>query len=518
MNSPASAAAKILVVDDTPTNVSVLLEMLGREGWRVLVARDGDSALEQAEYAQPDLVLLDVMMPGIDGFETCRRLKRNARTAETPVIFMTALGDLDDKVKGFEAGGCDYVVKPFEHEEVLIRVRTHLQVQQLRRALEEANRSLESRVVERTAALQAALAEVEQLKNRLQLENRYLREEIGERGSARDIVGASPALRDVLRKIDMVAATSTAVLIQGETGTGKELVARALHERSPRRDRPLVKLNCAAMSAGLVESELFGHTKGAFTGATDRRIGRFELADGGTLFLDEVSELPLDTQTKLLRVLQEGEFEPVGSSKTLRPDVRVVAATNRDLQADIAAGRFRADLYYRLNVFPIDVPPLRARQEDIPLLAEHFMVRAARRLGRPLQRIAPDTLERLQAHPWPGNIRDLQNVIERAAILSTGEELRVDWELEPAPRNCIALVPAGSGDVPGRAPTAVPRDGTLLSLYELERQHFIAVLRKTGGVIEGPKGAARLLNLKASTTRFRIRKLGIAREDYLRES
>jgi len=510
-----TSAPSVLVVDDTPTNVSVLLEVLGREGCRVLVARDGDSALEQSQYARPDLVLLDVMMPGMDGFETCRRLKRDPRTAGIPVIFMTALGDLEDKVKGFEAGGCDYVVKPFEHEEVLARVRTHLQLRALRDALEDANRQLESRVEERTAELRRALAEVEQLRNRLQQENRYLKQEIGEHADAREIVGASPALREVLRKVDLVAGTSSTVLVHGETGTGKELVARAIHERSPRRERALVKLNCSAISAGLVESELFGHLKGAFTGAGERRIGRFELADGGTLFLDEVSELPLDTQTKLLRVLQEGEFEPVGSSKPIRVDVRVIAATNRDLQSDVSAGRFRSDLFYRLNVFPIEVPPLRERPQDIPILARHFLARSARRLGKPLQRISAEALARLAAHSWPGNIRDLQNTIERAAILSQGEELQIDWELDPAPRNCFTPAVSGNG---ANSPVEPSRDAAgpgALTLEEIERQHVIAVLRRTHGVIEGPHGAARLLDLKPSTTRFRMKKLGIRREHYL---
>jgi DNA-binding NtrC family response regulator len=516
MTAASDRPPNVLVVDDTPTNVGVLLEMLGREGCRVLVARDGDSALEQAQYGKPDLILLDVMMPGIDGFETCRRLKRDARTADIPVIFMTALGDLEDKVKGFEAGGRDYVVKPFEHEEVLARVRTHLQLEALRRELADSNRRLEARVEERTAELRSALAEVESLKQKLQQENRYLRQEIGEAADTRAIVGSSPALRDALLKIEMVACTATTVLVHGETGTGKELIARAIHEQSPRRDRALVKLNCAAISAGLVESELFGHLKGAFTGATDRRVGRFELADGGTLFLDEVSELPLETQTKLLRVLQEGEFEPVGSSKPIKVDVRIVAATNRDLAEDVASGRFRSDLYYRLNVFPIEVPPLRQRREDIPALVEHFMARASRRIGKTFTRIAPDALAKLVAYDWPGNIRDLQNTIERAAILSPGNELRVDWELGPAPRSCLAAVgtsivtpavAAGPADGP-------PADGPL-SLHDLERSHFIAVLRRTRGVVEGPNGAAKLLNLKPSTTRFRMKKLGIRKEHYL---
>jgi formate hydrogenlyase transcriptional activator len=509
MNTPSNNA--ILVVDDTPTNVKVLVEMLGREGYRVLVAREGESALEQARYAMPLVILLDIMMPGMDGFEVCRRLKSNAATADIPVVFMTALGDLEDKVKGFAAGGADYVVKPFEHEEVLARVRTHLQLRRLQLDLAKANATLEQQVAARTVELKTALQEVERLKEKLERENRYLQQEISEQGHHREIIGSSGALLHTLRQVDLVAGADTSVLIHGETGTGKELIARALHERSPRRDRPLVKLNCSAISAGLVESELFGHLKGAFTGASDKRVGRFELANGGTLFLDEVSELPLDTQTKLLRVLQEGEFEPVGSSKTQRVDVRVIAACNRDLQADVAAGRFRADLYYRLSVFPIQVPSLRSRAEDIPELAQFFLDRYARKFGKPLRHIEPQTLAMLQAHPWPGNIRDLQNTIERAAILSEGDTLRVTWQLDPGPQSCFAAAASNSN----KAPLAVARtNGSPHSLEEVERQHFIAVLRKTRGVIEGPRGAARLLELKPSTMRFRIKKLGIKREQW----
>jgi formate hydrogenlyase transcriptional activator len=289
----------------------------------------------------------------------------------------------------------------------------------------------------------------------------------------------------------------------------------------------MVKLNCSAISAGLVESELFGHVKGAFTGASDRRIGRFELADGGTLFLDEVSELPLETQAKLLRVLQEREFEPVGSSKTIKVDVRVIAATNRDLAADADSKRFRSDLFYRLNVFPIDLPPLRERPEDVEILARHFMQRMSRKLGKPLTRIAPDTLATLRAHSWPGNIRDLQNTIERASVLALDDTLIVDWDLGPVRRAQSAGTPASESPRPAQVdsvlppgPRAIevgetPLNGEVLTLEQLERAHFISVLRKTHGVIEGPKGAAQLLNLKPSTARFRMKKLGIRKPDYL---
>lgn len=506
----------ILVVDDTPANIGFLVETLSKAGYAVRVAQDGESALEQAQYAPPCLVLLDVMMPGIDGFETCRRLRLIPQFQKTPVIFMTALSEAQDKVRAFAAGANDYVTKPFQHEEVLARVQTHLSRRTLEKMLERANNELEERVAARTAELTAALAEVERLKGRLQQENRYLKEEISEQVNQGEIIGSSPALQGALRKLALVAPTDSTVLIHGETGTGKELIARALHQNSPRRDRPMVKLNCSAISAGLVESELFGHVKGAFTGAHDRRVGRFELADGGTLFLDEVSELPLETQAKLLRVLQEREFEPVGSARTVKVDVRVVAATNRDLAADAASGRFRSDLYYRLNVFPIDLPSLRDRPEDIATLANHFMHRMARKLGKPLRRIDADTLAQLQAHAWPGNIRDLQNVIERAAILASSETLVVDWELGPAPSRSVPASSPATATPVAQAGNGTGHSGSdSLALEAIERNHFIAVLKKARGVIEGPRGAASLLNLKPSTTRFRMKKLGITKEDYL---
>ena len=517
-----SGAPSILVVDDTPANIGFLLETLSKAGYRVRVATDGESALEQAQYSPPCLVLLDVMMPGIDGFETCRRLRRLPKLAPIPVIFMTALSDAQDKVRAFESGANDYITKPFQYEEVLARVQTHLSRRELEVQLEEANRALEGRVAARTSELTAALAEVERLKSRLQQENRYLKQEISEQVNNGEIIGKSGTLQSALRKVALVAKTDSTVLIHGETGTGKELIARALHEQSGRRERPMVKLNCSAISAGLVESELFGHVKGAFTGANERRVGRFELADGGTLFLDEVSELPVETQAKLLRVLQEHEFEPVGSSKTIKVDVRVIAATNRDLAADADNKRFRSDLYYRLNVFPIDLPPLRERPEDIETLALHFMQRMARKLGKPLTRIAPDTLVKLRAHSWPGNIRDLQNTIERASVLSVDDTLVVDWELGPTRRAVAVHVapvvpsPQPPAHTNGAAVShAVESSQEVQTLEQIERAHFISVLRKTHGVIEGPRGAARLLNLKPSTARFRMKKLGIGKHDYL---
>src|SRR6516162_2468091 len=511
--SDAAGQHSILVVDDTPANIGILLDTLSKAGYRVRVASDGESALEQLQYSPPDLVLLDVMMPGMDGFETCRRLRQLPKLEQLPVIFMTALSDIQDKVRAFAAGADDYVTKPFQHEEVLARVRVHLARAELECKLAELNRELEDRVAARTAELNTALAQVEALKSRLQQENRYLKQELSENGGLGEIIGSAPALQEALRKVAAVAATDSTVLIHGETGTGKELIARALHAQSKRRDKPMIKLNCSAISAGLVESELFGHVKGAFTGATDKRMGRFELADGGTLFLDEVSELPLDTQAKLLRVLQEQEFEPVGSCRTVKVDVRVIAATNRDLLADVRAGRFRSDLYYRLNVFPIALPALRERAEDISVLAHQFMQRMARKLGKPIERIAPSTLAQLRRYSWPGNIRDLQNTIERAAVLANGSELVVDWELGPP-----AVGGNGSaGSQVSAAPAQPPRSAgaEAQSLEAIERAHIIAMLRKSRGVVEGPQGAAQLLEMNPSTVRFRMKKLSIAKADYL---
>ena len=513
--SGASGQHSILVVDDTPANIGILLDTLSKAGYRVRVASDGESALEQLQYSPPDLVLLDVMMPGMDGFETCRRLRQLPKLEQLPVVFMTALSDTQDKVRAFAAGADDYITKPFQHEEVLARVRVHLTRRELECKLARLNRELEDRVASRTAELNTALAEVEALKSRLQQENRYLKQELCEASNLGEIIGSAPALQEALRKVAAVAPTDSTVLIHGETGTGKELIARALHAQSQRHDKPMIKLNCSAISAGLVESELFGHVKGAFTGATDKRMGRFELADGGTLFLDEVSELPLETQAKLLRVLQEQEFEPVGSCKTAKVDVRVIAATNRDLLADVRSGRFRSDLFYRLNVFPLRLPALRERAEDISVLANHFMQRMARKLGKPIEHIAPATLAQLNRYSWPGNIRDLQNTIERAAVLATGSELVVDWDLGPPAVGANADAGSETSTPAAQPPSSRSADVEARSLEALEREHIIAMLRKTRGVVGGPRGAAQLLDMNPSTVRFRMKKLSIGKADYL---
>jgi predicted ATPase/transcriptional regulator with GAF, ATPase, and Fis domain len=353
--------------------------------------------------------------------------------------------------------------------------------------------------------LRRALAEVGQLKNRLHAENLYLQEEIRREHNFDEIVGNSPALLTVLNQIERVAPTDATVLILGETGTGKELVARALHNLSRRARRPLVKVNCGAISAGLVESELFGHVKGAFTGAVDKRTGRFELADGGTLFLDEVGELPPDTQVKLLRVLQEGEFEPVGSSRTVKVDVRVIAATNRNLEQAVGEGRFRADLYYRLNVLPLTLPALRERASDIPALAVFFADRYARKFGKDIEGIAQDTMNLLVNYAWPGNVRELQNIIERGVVLAHSRTLTLDANLLPAHARAAAAV----AQTP--PPPVAPPAPVAATFDDAQRQHLLAVLQQTNWLIEGDQGAAKILNLHPNTLRSRLKKLGLQR-------
>jgi transcriptional regulator with GAF, ATPase, and Fis domain len=349
--------------------------------------------------------------------------------------------------------------------------------------------------------LHAALTEVDRLRERLELENAYLQEEIRIETNPRGIIGQSEAVQKTLRQVKLVAPTTAAVMITGESGTGKELIARAIHEDSTRSDRPLIRVNCAAIPRELFESEFFGHVRGAFTGATRDRIGRFELADGGTLFLDEVGEIPLELQGKLLRVLQEGNFERVGQERTRAVDVRVIAATNRDLKQEVQRGRFREDLYFRLNVFPIETVPLRERREDIPLLAQHFLTREGKALKSNL-RLSEGDARRLARYDWPGNVRELQNVIERAAILSQNGRLRIDL-----PDTSGALVPTGAARQKADARPAVM---TSSEMRDHERANILAALEACAGKVFGPGGAAEMLDIKPTTLASRIKALGIA--------
>jgi len=339
--------------------------------------------------------------------------------------------------------------------------------------------------------------ELAQAKDRLEIENQYLHDELRGDRAFDNIIGESASLRAVLRKVRQVSEVETTVLLTGETGTGKELIARAIHEVSARKDRALIKINCGAIPQGVIESELFGHEKGAFTGAIQKRIGRFELADKGTLFMDEVGELPLDTQVKLLRVLQEQEFERVGSTRPIRVDVRLISATNRDLDKEVAEGRFRSDLFYRLNVFPIRIPPLRERPGDIPVLVDYFLAQFQRKMGKSLKRVDEKSMEQLQRYPWPGNIRELQNVLERGCVLATGPIVSIGETLRAPP----GMTPAN-----GSATVASP----LLKLEDSERAHIRRALAAAGGRVHGPSGAAELLGINPSTLRSRMQKLGIS--------
>jgi PAS domain S-box-containing protein len=345
--------------------------------------------------------------------------------------------------------------------------------------------------------------EAEQKIQSLTAQAEYLQEEIKTLHNFEDIIGRSKALLRILQDVQEVAATDTTVLILGETGTGKELIARAIHAASPRRNRPLIKLNCAAIPAMLIESELFGHERGAFTGAARRRDGRFALADGGTIFLDEVGELPLDLQSKLLRVIQEGEFEPVGSSQTKKVDVRIIAATNRDLAQAVREGEFREDLYYRLNVFPIHLPPLRERGEDVALIASVFARRIAHRLGRHIEPLSQECIQRLQAYSWPGNVRELMSVIERAVITSRDGRLNLDRALPESAGDAVATPASSDG--------AGTRIRTARELEELERQNLLCALEATGWRVAGENGTARLLGINPSTLTSRLKALGICR-------
>ncbi len=359
-------------------------------------------------------------------------------------------------------------------------------------ALQKAHDKLETEVAERTVELRTALAEIQAMKEQLEIENIYFRHESKMKHQHENIIGQSDGLKYVLYRAEQVAPTNATILILGETGTGKELIAAAIHNLSPRKERPLITVNCAALPANLIESELFGREKGAFTGADSRRIGRFEVANGSTLCLDEIGELPLELQAKLLRVIQHHEFERLGSSQTIKIDVRIVATTNRDLDEEIRQGRFRQDLFYRLNVFPITVPPLRQRKDDIPLMVQSFIERFSRKLGKQITSIPKETMKTLQDYPWPGNVRELESIIERAVILSRGPVLQLVDKLNISSPILSSVV---------------------RTLEETERNQIMKILDETGWRIEGRDGAAAILGLHASTLRARMHKIGIARPE-----
>jgi formate hydrogenlyase transcriptional activator len=464
----------ILIVDDDLASFRTLSSMLTAEGYEVRGVPDGPMALTVVENKPPELILLDIKMPGMDGFEVCRQIKADETSSDIPILFLSALDQLEDKLKGFSIGAADFITKPFRAQEVLARVDIHIKFSRLRRNLEE-------QVVERTA-------EIKKLKDRIEQENIYLRKEIEVEHMHAGIIGNCDPVRKMLSEAEQVAKTDSTVLILGETGTGKELLARAIHKLSLRKDRQMVTFNSAALPKTLFESELFGREKGAYTGAMTRQIGRFEIADGSSIFMDEIGEMPLEVQAKLLRVLQEGQFERLGNPRTISANVRIIASTNRDLAKAVADGQFREDLYYRLNVFSIIAPPLRDRVEDIPLLVWAFIKEFEKPMGKAIEKIPQKSIGALQQYPWPGNIRELKNVIEHAMIISNDRIL----QLNP---------PAGLS-------TNLHKD---LRLEVVERNHIIDVLNKTSWLVSGQKGAANLLGLKPTTLESRMKKLGITR-------
>lgn len=500
MSTAADGQATILVVDDTPTNLCVVSAFLDEAGYKVLVAEGGKDARDVIRLVTPDLILLDVLMPAPDGFETCRQLKADLETKDIPVIFMTALSDALEKVKGFDVGGVDYITKPFHQEEVLARVKTHLALRQLLRELGIQKDDLQ----EQNRLLQAEIDAHTRTKGTVQ----YLKRELASEQIGTGVIGASPAIRATFDQVSQAARTDCTVLIIGETGTGKEVLARAVHEQSLRAAKPMIKVNCAAIPKDLFESEFFGHEKGAFTGASAKRLGRFELADGGTLFLDEIGELPLDIQSKLLRVLQEQEFERVGGQSTQKVDVRIIAATNRDLPELVAEKRFREDLFYRLNVFPLQIPALRERPDDIPLFIQYFLKKFSRKHGKVVEAMHEESLRDFLNYGWPGNIREMENVMERAVIVNKGPVVQVgEWWLG---KQAISSNTEPSEILP---PHPSPETTAFLALEDVERLHILRALDLTKWRISGEKGAAQLLGVNRSTLRARMEKLGIAREE-----
>ena len=506
--------ASILIVDDQETNISLLEQLLSDAGYTCVTSTmNPQKVCELHVENRYDLILLDLQMPVMDGFQVMEELKSIETESYLPILVLTA--QPDHKLRALQAGAKDFIVKPFDLIEVKTRIHNMLEVRLLYKKIMNYNKTLEQTVQERTkemssanmqltqeigerkkaeASLQGTYTEIKRLKDQLQAENIYLQQQVDRQYNFGEVIGQSSILSRVFSQVEQVASMNATVLLLGETGTGKGVVARAIHSRSTRKGRPLITVDCTTLPAALVESELFGRERGAFTGSDARQIGRFELADGGTIFLDEIGEMPLELQSKLLRVIQDGEFERLGNPRTFKTDVRIIAATNRNLGEEVRNGKFREDLFYRLNVFPITLPQLRQRKDDIPLLVNHFVAKFNIKIGKKIETVSKDTLSALQEYHWPGNVRELESVIERAVIVSQGSSLQVLDRFDTF-RN-----PEKTGGQEVKA------------LAELEHDHVLQVLQKTGWRIEGKNGAAVLLGLNASTLRARMRKYGIVRQ------
>jgi DNA-binding NtrC family response regulator len=485
---------QVYVVDDDVSVREALSSLIRSAGLTVKTFASASDSLRGLEREQPGCLVLDIQLPDINGFELQQRLTTDH--IQIPIIFLTGHGDIPMSVRAIKAGAVEFLTKPFDDEYLLETIRTAIARGGKREgfvgsASEPSDATdYQTSMISRTVPDQAEIV-MSSLRKPGRVAN-----------ADGEIIGQSQVWRQTMKQIEMVAPTDATVLILGETGTGKELIARELHRRGRRKDKPLVRVNCASIPKELYESEFFGHARGAFTSAIRDRVGRFEAAAGGTLFLDEIGEIPLELQSKLLRVLQEKCYERVGEDKTRRADVRIVVATNRDLKKEVGAGRFREDLYYRLNVFPINVAPLRERKEDIPLLATHFVELAVKELECVRPRLTRAGIETLQNHDWPGNVRELRNVIERAAIFAQGGALDFDLPI------------TGSDPMPFEP---VEREGveqeflTEAEMRRRERENLFAVLRKTGWKIKGVDGAAELLGVKPTTLISRIEKMGLKR-------
>ena len=505
--------ARILIVDDQEANVRLLEQMLRSAGYACITSTMDPravSALHRDHHY--DLILLDLQMPGMDGFQVMEGLKEIETDSYLPVLVITA--QPGHKLRALASGAKDFISKPLDLVEVKTRIHNMLEVRLLYGKVGNYNKVLEQTVQERTGelvrvnerlsqeiverkgteeSLRNANAENKRLKDRFHAENIYLHKDIDREFNFGEIIGGSKALEHVFFRVEQVAPQDATVLLLGETGTGKGVVARAIHGRSGRKGRPMITVNCSALPANLIESELFGREKGAFTGSMDRQMGRFELADNSTLFLDEIGEMPMDLQTRLLRVIQDGEFERLGGPKTIKVDVRIIASTNRNLENEIRKGRFREDLFYRLNVFPITIPPLRQRKEDIPLLVDYFVAKFNKKTGKKIETVSKDILNVLQEYDWPGNVRELESIIERAVITSQGTGLQILDRF-------VNSLKTGEQDAQ-----------ECKVLVDIERDHILRALEKTGWRIEGKKGAAAMLGLNPSTLRGRMRKDGIRR-------